>query len=318
MKTISTFEIKNRSSERGIGLVPAIIIISIFTSLILIMARYSWTNSHRNALEALNEKAYYLSQSGIEFALKKSLDNNNWNWNQSGKYGGGEVNVSVLPQGVDTILIQSYCKVHNTAKQNSLLLYMINLMNYSIYVSGSRDGNIGCDSENYLRFNQSQLPLMNLDSLKQIAKAQGRYYTNNQIINNGSPAFGFWSNPGDHAKDANIVYAEKNLTINKTNADIGGIFVVMGNFTMSGKGEINGIIYMANSLSTKLVQCSGGKTTRTIYGAIIGNTDVKSRGGPFNPEITVYYNSTFLEKFYNYSVNQNPSVINKLSWISDY
>ncbi|MBE9491732.1 MAG: hypothetical protein IMY70_02510 [Bacteroidetes bacterium] len=318
MKIIFTSEIDKPSAESGIGLVAAIAFITIFTSLILIMARYIWTNSHRNALAAGDEKAYYIAESGIEYAVKKSLDLDNWNWNENGNYAEGTVSVSVSSLGEDTVLISSHSQVGITAKRNSLLLYVINLMDYSVYVSGILNGSLGYDSIERLRFDAPQLPLMSLDSLKQVAQAQGRYYNNNLSINNGTPAFGFWSNPGDHDQDANVVYVEKNLVISKTNATIGGIFVVMGKVTMQWSKSINGIIYMANPSSTKSVVCQSFFTYRTLYGGIIGNANIKSTTGWFGPRLTVYYNSTFLEKFYTYSLQPDPVIIEKISWVSDY
>jgi hypothetical protein len=317
MKTIFTSETKHSSSESGIGLVAAIAIISILTTLILIMARYIWTNSRRNALEAFNEKAYYIAESGIEYAIKKSLQIFNWDWNENNNFADGTFSVSVSSSGGDTVLIRSGSQVGNTAKSNSLLLNVINLMDYSVYVSGDLDGPIGYDSIDRLRFNASQLPSMNLDSLKQVAQVQGRYYHNSVTIDDGTTAFGFWSDPGDHEKDANVVYVEKNLTIRKSNATIGGIFVVLGKVTLRDSEDINGIIYMADESSTNRMECDNHNSYRTIYGGIIGNADIITGSG-MGPYLTVYYNSTFLEKFYTYSSQPEPAFIERISWVSEY
>lgn len=318
MKLIFSSEIDKPSAESGIGLVAAIAIVTILTTLILIMARYIWTNSHRNALAAGDEKAYYIAESGIEYAVKKSLDLDNWNWNENNNYADGTFSVSVSSISGDTVLISSRSQAGNTAKRNSLLLNVINFMDYSVYVSGVLTGDLGYDLIERLCFSALQLPPMDLDSLKQVAQAQGRYYSNNLTIDNSTPAFGFWSNPADHDQDANVVYVEKNLRIRKTDAAIGGIFVVGGKTTLRYTQDINGIIYMANESSIKRIECQQPNTYRTVYGGIIGNADIISGSDVLGPKLTVYYNSTFLEKFYTYSLLPDPAIIEKISWVSDY
>ncbi len=318
MKIIFTSEIDKPTAESGIGLVATIVIVTILTTLILIMARYIWTNSRRNALAASGEKAYYIAESGIEYAVKKSLDLDNWNWNENNNYTDGTFSVSVSSIGGDTVLISSRSQAGNIAKRNSLLLNVINFMDYSVYVSGVLTGDLGYDLIERLRFSALQLPSMDLDSLKQVAQAQGRYYSNNLTIDNSTPAFGFWSNPGDHDQDANVVYVEKNLRIRKTDAAIGGIFVVLGKATLRYTQDINGIIYMANESKIKRMECHNPNTYRTVYGGIIGNADIISGSGVLGPKLTVYYNSTFLEKFYTYSLLPDPVIIEKISWVSNY
>lgn len=317
MKAVFLSEIKSFSSQKGIGLISAIMIITALTSLILVMARFSWTNGRRNALESGNEKAFYLSESGIEYALKRSVDLNNWNWNQSGNYAGGKVIVSVSYTGRDTVQIKSRSESGNTAKCNSLFLNVINPLNYSVYISGKVNGTIGYDSIERLRFDVLLLPSMNLDSLKQVAQNQGYYYTKNATIDNHSPDFKYWSNPYNHNKDATVIYAEKNLIIDKTDRKIGAIFVVMGKLILQNSKGLEGIFFMANPSSKQVVDCQGKKSQHILQGAVTGNTDINSSNGSHGPELTVYYNNDFIEKFYTYSLT-NSLIIKKINWVANY
>lgn len=318
MKITFTSEIDRSSTESGIGLIATVLIISVFTSLILIMARYNWANSNMNALEAVNKKVYYIAESGIEYALKRSLNNKNWNWSQNGSFGGGNVSISVLPLAGDTVLIRSISEMDIAAKSHSLLLDVINLMDYSVYVSGSLNGSLGYDSITRLRFDAPVLPKMNLDSLKQVAQSQGAYSAHNLTIDKKTSAFEFWSNPGDHSQNANVVYVEGDLTLKDAKGRIGGIFVVMGKLKLEGYDDFNGIIYMADSSSEESVECKAKKTNRTLYGGIIGNTAISSESTKSGPELTVYYDSIFLEKFYTYSLQTDPVIVDKISWVSNY
>jgi len=300
------------------SLVGVVLLTTLFTSLILVMATFIWTNTRMNALVAGEISTYYLTESGLEYALRRSLDLNNWNWSLNGNYGGGQVSISVSNVNGDTMQIISQAKNGITAKQSTLNLKMINFLNYSVYVSGDNYGILGYDSPHYIRFNVDQLPLLDLDSLKSVAKDQGHYYKNNLTISNSTPAYEFWSNPLNHDQDANITYVEKDLTVTKTNEAIGGIFVVEGDITLNGIQNINGILYLANSKSKSLVLCTGFLTYRSIYGGIIGNSDIQGGIGLFGPRLRVFYNSTFLEKFYTYTLDGNSYVLHKLSWVSNY
>lgn len=317
MKTNFSLEIDCMSSERGIGLVSALMIITALTSFIVIIAGFSWTNSHKNALEASNGKAFYLAESGIQYALQRSITLNEWDWNQSGNYADGKVTVSVLPGEGNEILIRSRAEMENTAKCNSLLLNVFNILNYSVFISGEVNGIIGYDSFDHLYFNSTSLPAMELDSLKQVAQSQGNYFDKNETIDNHSPDYKFWSNPSDHNQNATIVYAEQNLTIDKTNKGIGAIFVVMGDLVLQDSKSIDGVIYMANTSSMQTVDCKGNKAQHTLQGAVIGNTDINSADGRHGPELTVYYDDIYIEKFYTYSIT-GPSIIEKVSWTAIY
>jgi hypothetical protein len=214
--------------------------------------------------------------------------------------------------------IVSNARAGITAKQTTLTIKVINFLDYSVYVSGDKYGVLGYDSADHIRFNADPLPALNLDSLETVAKDQGHYYNNNLTISNATPAYGFWSNPLDHNQDANITYVRKDLRVTKTNGAIGGIFVVEGDITLSGTQNINGILYLANSKSRSLVLCNALFTYRSIYGGIIGNTDIQGGIGLFGPRLRVYYNSTFLEKFYTYTTDGTSYMLNKISWLANF
>ena len=56
------------------GLVGVIFIIILFSMFLVSMSTYLITNQKMNALNAIKKKTFYLSESGIEFAIRKSID----------------------------------------------------------------------------------------------------------------------------------------------------------------------------------------------------------------------------------------------------
>ena len=50
--------------EKGMSLVAAIMVVTLFTSLIIILATQQWTNTNMNALVASEQKAFYAAEAG--------------------------------------------------------------------------------------------------------------------------------------------------------------------------------------------------------------------------------------------------------------
>jgi hypothetical protein len=307
-----------KHSEEGIGLVAVIIIITIFTTLAIIVSSYLWTNNKMNGFMASQKKAFYIAESGIDFAIRKSLDTANWDWSQSGNYGGGNISVTISSLGDDSVRISSVSQVGEYGKKHTADLSVINLMDYSVYITGTNLNVLGYDLLDHLRFNTNVQPVLDLDSLKAVAQAQGHYDPNNLTISNGTPRTRFWSNPGDHSQDATIHYIEGNLTISKSNDPMGGIFVVKGNVTLKDIQDLYGVIYMANDSQTKTVAGKNKFTKRRIYGGIVGKCDLNGGSGFYGPRISVYYNATVLSKFYTYAVHPEPVILEKLLWTQNY
>jgi hypothetical protein len=310
--------IPDQNRQAGFGLITAIMVTTFFSLLAVIIASYQLTNSQMNGLSASENKAFYIAESGIEYAIAQSLHTNNWNWNLDENYAGGSLTIDVKTLIDNNIQISSKGRIGKYGAMHTQLLYLFNYLDYSVFVSGDNLDALGYDDSNRLRFNQEMLPVMNIDSLKRIAVEQNHYYSKDLTINNSSPATDFWSDPADQNKDATIYFVEKDLTISKFNENIGGIFVVFGDVTIQYIHDIYGVIYMADEKHTGEVTASGWLTSKNLYGGVVGNTDINGGYSLLGLRLNIYYNSTIQEKFYTYSENTKPYILKKLLWTKNY
>jgi len=316
MKSFCAIPDQNR--QAGFGLIAAIMVITLFSLLAVIIATYQLTNNQMNGLTASEIKSFYIAESGIEYAIAKSLNTNEWNWNLDEDYAGGRLSVEVSSLPDNNFQISSRSQIGKYGAWHSQLLYFFNYLDYSVFVNGDNLDALGYDDINRLRFNQDMLPVMNVDSLKLIAIKQNHYYSKNLTIDNSYPATDFWSDPHDHFKDAIVYFVERNLTITKFNENIGGIFVVFGNVTIQYTGDIYGVIYMADEKHTSEVTGSGSLTNKNLYGGVVGNTDINAGYSLLGLRLNIYYNSTIQEKFYTYSANNKSYIFKKLQWTRNY
>lgn len=310
-------EIKYQN-ERGISLVVAVFIIILLSTIAVAVSTYVWANSRMNALTAGEIKALYAAESAREYAIRRSIDTNNWNWMQTGTYAGANVRATVSTVGTDSCQIICRARYGLTARQITQTLFLLDFTQYSVYITGVNQGIIGFDSANRLRYEVTRLADINIDSLQAVAVSQGRYYSNNLKITNSTPTLNFWSNPLNQAQNANIIFVEKNLTVEKNNGPLRGIYVVKGNITFKKAGTVEGVLYLAHDSGTSRVSCNGNTTFRTVFGGIIGRTNLKGEKTGWWPRLTVNYGNAFISKFYTYTVNNTTQYIENLSWSLDY
>jgi len=303
------------NSESGMSLVAVIVITTLFTSLVLVMATQQWANSNMNAIVASEQKSYYVAEAGIEFAIRRSMDLDTWSWTYNGAFGGGNVAINVSQLGGDSVQIVSTGQVGTSAKSNRQVINVVNFADYSVFIEGSTSGWFWSDaSRRETGVSVDEMPIMNLDSMRTVSQNQGRYHGSDYTITSGSTPWTFWNNPGDHSQDANIIWVEGDLEITWSNFLSQGIFVVMGDVKISGWGLFNGIIYCPNPTTQSLVRTTIFSVT-ILSGAVVGNTDIY---GNFLALLTVSYNSSFVNKFYTYALNSDNLKIERLSWASIY
>ena len=292
----------------------AIVVVTLFTSLIMVLATQQWTNANMNALVASEQKAYYVAEAGLEFAIRRSIDNSSWNWNLNGSFGDGTVAMTVTQLGGDSVRIVSTGQVGIAAKRHELILDVLNLSIYSVYITGNTSGSFWTSDWSKVKTNISSgaLPTMDVDSLRAVSQSQGYYHAGNLSISDVVTPWGFWSDPGDHSQDANIIFVEGNLRFRWTNIVAAGIYVVMGDVRIDALAAIGGAFYLPNS-SSSLVY-SSFLSFSIISGGVVGNTSI--HGGFIGP-LGVNHNSTIMDKFYTYGT-ADPLSISRLQWTSLY
>lgn len=301
--------------EQGMSLVAVIVITTLFTSLIMVMATQQWANSNMNALVANEQKAYYVAEAGIEYAIRRSIDNDNWNWSLSGAFADGNVSLNVAALGEDSIRIISTGQVGISAKRNVQILNVIDLTYYCVFIAGSIWGWFYTPDWDKVRTNVTDLPTMNIDSMRSVSQSQGRYHSGNYTVNHIITPWSFWSNPGNHNQDANIIFVEGNLTFPWYNLISRGIYVVNGNVKFAGINQVLGVVYLPNSTSTSQVSSNLLTLLPTVYGGIFGNSHII---GAFFGTIRVFSNMAHVTKFYTYAQNENFLQIKRLVWTSVY
>ncbi len=315
MHSISQLGIK-KNSELGISLIVAIMIVTLFTSLILVMATQHWANTNMNALSASQGKAFYLAESGVDYSIRNSMVTGAWDWSGTINLNGENIDIVSTEVGDDSVTIVATGQSANlAARQNSILINKQDLREKPIYVSGSLIGFVGGDPTNF-NFNQSTIPAMNIDSMRTVSQAQGYYHAGNYTINSNELPTSFWSDPLDLSKDASIVFVEGNLTIRGSNTEIYGIYVVFGTIKFQSNGEVQGVIFMANS-TAKQIWATGSNIDRIVYGGLVGNGKIMSTPPNFN--LTCYIDDDYITKFYTYASDLSSVVqLERLSWQNAY
>jgi hypothetical protein len=310
MHSISQLGIK-KNSENGMSLIAALIVVTLFTSLILVMATQHWANTNMNALSAAQARAFYLTESGIDYSIRNSMVTSVWDWSGNINLNGETIDIVSTEVGDDSVTIVSTGQSANlTARQNSLLIRRQDLRDNSVYVSGSLIGFLWGDPNDF-DFNQATMPAMNIDSMRTVSQAQGFYHAGNYTINTDENPTSFWSDPTDWSKDASIVFVEGNLTVKGSNTVIYGIYVVFGTIKFQSNGDIRGVIFMANSTSKHIH--ATGHVSRTIYGGMVGNGKIMSTPPTFN--LTCYIDDDYITKFYTYALDLSTVVqLERLSW----
>ena len=315
MHSISPSGIK-KNSELGMSLIAAIMIVTLFTSLILVMATQHWANTNMNALSAAQTRAFYLTESGIDYSIRNSMVTSVWDWSGNVNIGGETIDIVSTEVGDDSVsIVATGQSVNLAARQNSVLMRRQDLRDNAVFVSGSLVGFMWGDPNDF-DFDQSTMPEMNIDSMRTVSQAQGYYHGGNYTINTDENPTSFWSDPSDWSRDASIVFVDGNLVIRGSNTVIYGIYVVLGTIKFQSSGDVRGVIFMANS-SAKQIWATGAIITRIVYGGLVGNGMIKSTPPQFN--LTCYIDDDYITKFYTYALDLSSVVqLDRLSWQNAY
>lgn len=309
-------------SQKGASLAFVIIVVMIFTIFVATLATRVNTNSRMNVLTGSEVRAMYLVESGMEYAIRNSVTNSNFSWTDTVNYNGGSFEVNVTLPATDTAIVEVVGRFNQTAKKSTYILNITDLTGYTMYTQGDiytrPFSGVWTDDIDRIQRNTSGVPDLDLDSLRSVAQSQGNFYSGNTQVNGTFvfPSNSFWSDPGDHDKDATVVYVEGNLKIKSSLCVLNGIFVIEGDLKYDNFGlqQINGVVYFPTE-SNRSVFRVGVLTILDLYGGVVGNFDLNTQ--PFSL-VGLIYNSTFLEKFYSYSLNDDFFQIAPVSWIVDY
>ena len=305
-----SLEIDHRR-QRGASLIFAVMLVTLFTSMIYIVATRVYTNSRMDALTISEQRSFYLAESGIEYAIKQSTASSNYNWQDSLNYENGEIIIDVSTVNGDTVRYTSTGKYGMAAKRNSLTIYTKILSDYAVYIAGPINGTLYGDISSF-RSNQSDFVPMDLDSLRAIAQNQGTYYTQANKSINWQSSCSFWSNPLDMNDPPNVIFAEQNLTIQGSSGMLCGIIVSAGGWIkFKSDGVVNGIVYIADEQLRNL-NGTGQVGSVVINGGVVGNIKFLAQG-----QFTANLNSTYLSAFYNFASDPSQIVqISRLYWQS--
>ena len=298
--------------QKGMSLIAALIVVMLFTSLVLVMATQHWVNTNMNALGAAQARSFYLTESGIDYSIRYSMATGLWDWSGNINLNGETIDIVSTEVGDDSVTIVATGQSANlAANQNSMLIRRQDLRDNSIYVAGQLVGFIWGDPNDF-DFDQSTMPEMDIDSMRAISQAQGYYHAGNYTINSNETPNSFWSDPTDWSRDASIVFVEGNLTVRGSNNLLYGIYVVYGQVKFMSDGNIQGVIFMANS-TKKHILAVGSVVTRTVYGGMVGNGQIMSTPSQFN--LTCYIDTDYIAKFYTYALDLSSVVqLERLAW----
>jgi hypothetical protein len=302
----------DKTNQRGASLIFAIIFTTLFTIMIYVMATMFRTNSRMDALTIGEQRSFYLAESGLEYAVKQSAATSSYNWQDTLNYQGGEIIVDVATVNGDTVLFTSTGKYGLAAKRNALIISSRNFAtDYSVYISGEINGTLYGDIDLF-RTNQTDFIDINLAGLKALAQSQGTYYTQANKSINWKSSCSFWQNPSDPNSPPNVIYAEKNLTIQGPSGVICGIIVSAGGWIkFKYDGIVNGIVYIADEQERNL-NGTGQVNGVVINGGVVGHIKFLAQG-----QFTANINSTYLSAFYNYATDPSQLVqITRLNWQS--
>ena len=132
-----------------------------------------------------------------------------------------------------------------------------------------------------------------LDSLRQMARDQGTYYSGSTTFNNG--------NQVPVGKSIVFVDGNVNMSGNPYEGDVfNGWFIVVGSAVVNGNGTINGMLYTTNDISS-----SAGNNT--INGLVVSQNATNdtlidtTAGGTMNVNFNCQYasgNMLFKKKFF--------------------
>lgn len=309
--------------EKGSTLVAAISLVTILTLAGFVLVSLTDNNARSLAVDVASARAFYAAQSGLEYGIRKSLTSGNWHWNASQQaIGSGSVTVvaedsTLFPSLHDTLQVRVIGTYGGATSGQTFRMRLTDISGFAIYISGSlndvtvRDS-AGNPNPMLAREYATELPEMDTERLKQMAIAQGHYFSGSLSVSNGASyptgndANFYHPRPNGTPSDTpNVVYIEGNLEV-KNSGQIFGIVVVQGDVTLKNSQKLEGVLYLPSPVSV-VQQDVDLHNKETVYGGIFGGANVEGLGN--ENKINVYYRASYIRKFFgSYALSGMPYI----------
>ena len=324
MKNSSKY-IKN---EKGSTLIAVIFFVTTLTLAGLVMVNFVQNNSKMIALDAQTARSFYTAQSAIDYAVKKSLNTSNWHWsasNQTIANGTATINVedsTIYAYLKDTLQVRVLATSGNASSRQTYRIRLSDISGYAVYISGNLNDvtindSAGNPNPSLAYDHATELPEMDLNKMKQMAIAQGHYFSSSLSVSNGasyptgSDANFYHPRPNGVPSDTpNVVYIEGDLEV-KNSGQVFGIIVVCGDVTLKNSQKLDGVLYLPSPVS--VVQQVDLDNKESVYGGIFGGTNIEGNGNV--NKINIYYRSSYVKKFFSlYAVSGLPYITFWRNW----
>jgi Tfp pilus assembly protein PilX len=319
----------NIKKEKGSTLIAVIFFVSTLTLAGLVMVQFVQNNSNLIAVDAQAANAFYSAQSAIDYAVKKSLNTNNWHWsanNQTIASGTASINVedsTIYNYLKDTLQVRVLITSGNASSRQIFRMRLTDISGYAVYISGNLNDvtindSAGNPNPSLAYDHATELPEIDTYKLKQMAIAQGHYFSGSLSLSNGASyptgtdANFYHPRPNGVPSDTpNVVYIEGNLEV-KNSAQIFGIIVVNGDVDLKNSQKLEGILYLPSPVSV-VQQDVDMHNKESIYGGIFGGANVEGLGN--ESKINVYYRASYVKKFFSsYAIHGLPYITIWRNW----
>lgn len=307
----------------------AISLVTVLTLAGFVLVSLAGNNARSLSVDIASARAFYASQSGIDFGVRRSLTTGNWHWSVTNEpIGSGTVSVhaedsTVYPALHDTLQVRVIGTLGVATSRQTYRMKLTDISGFAVYISGSLNDVIindsaGNPSPGLARDYASELPEMDTERLKQMAMSQGHYFSGSLSVSNGASyptgvdANFYHPRPDGIPSDTpNVVYIEGNLEV-KNSGQIFGIVVVEGDVTLKNSQKLEGVLYLPSPVSV-VQQDVDLHNKESVYGGIFGGANVEGLGN--ESKINVYYRSSYIKKFFSsYALSGMPYVTIWRSW----
>lgn len=316
------------NNEKGATLIAVIFFVSTLTLAGLVMVHFVQNNSKVIALDAQTARAFYTAQSAVDYAVRKSLNTQNWHWsasNQAIANGAASINVedsTIYNYLKDTLQVKVLATSGNASSRQIFRMRLTDISGYAVYISGNLNDvtindSAGNPNPSLAYDHATELPEIDTYRLKQMAMAQGHYFSGSLSLSNGASyptgadANFYHPRPNGVPSDTpNVVYIEGNLEV-KNSAQIFGIIVVNGDVVLKNSQKLDGILFLPSPVS--VVQQVDMDNKETVYGGIFGGANVEGNGN--TNKININYRSSYVKKFFSsYAINGLPYITIWRNW----
>ena len=316
-------------NEKGATLIAVIFFVTTITIAGLVMVNFVQNNSKVIAVDAQTARAFYTAQSAIDYAVRKSLNTNNWHWSAANQtIANGTATIYAEDSTVygylkDTLQIKVVATSGNASSRQTYRMRLTDISGLAVYISGDLNGvtindSAGNSNPSLACDHAAELPDLDTYRMKQMAIAQGHYFNGSVSISNGasyptgSDANFYHPRPNGVPSDTpNVVYIEGNLEV-KNSGQVFGIIVVCGDVTLKNSQKLEGVLYLPSPVSV-VQQDVDLYNKESVYGGIFGGANVEGLGN--DSKINVYYRASYIKKFFsNYAVNGLPYITFWRNW----